>query len=66
MSGTQRQLRKYQRELGPMRTGKLKEYCERNAEAARQLAASLIATGVFEDQAWFWAVGGAILGKESD
>jgi len=47
-------------------SGELKEYCQLKAEATKRLAESLISTGVFENQAWHWAIRSEILEREFD
>ena len=47
-------------------SGELKEYCQLKAKAAKRLAENLISTGVFENQAWHWAIRSEILEKEFD
>jgi hypothetical protein len=47
-------------------SGELLGYCELKANAASDYAAILIASGIFEKQAWHMAIRSQILESESD
>jgi hypothetical protein len=46
--------------------GELEKFCQLKAEAAKSYAESLIATGEFENQAWYRAICLEILEREKD
>ena len=48
------------------KSGELEEVLTLKVEACKRHAAALIKNGVFENQAWFWAVKEIILEREAD